>query len=218
MTERKRRNMSGVQGTTLRQEASKPDEGRVYVYTWPLQAVEIAGRCRDQYLDQLRYWVRLPVMMRLLDVYDNVEWLARNVCGTLSLERVKASVTLVDGLETKEEARERRHTVYESLLSRPWGFVPDKEKDDEGAPQLDVRLRPNEVFAFQCLLTWMQLHVFTRKIVKIIEGRDSSDEFFDVVHSTKDKLEYVVAGVTQVFVDRGGGREEWVMTSNNFFK
>lgn len=214
VTERKRRNMSGVEGTTLRQEASNPDEGRVYVYTWPLQAVEIAGRYRDQYVAQLRDWLRFPLMSKLSDVHDRVEWHALDVCKTLSLERVKASVTLVDGQETKEEARERRHTVYESLLSKPWGFAPDQDKDDEGVPQLEVRLRPNEAYAFQCLLTLLQFHLFMRKIVKMIERRDSSDSFFSLVHSTKDKLECVVAGVTQVFVERGGGREELVITSH----
>lgn len=213
VTERKRRNMSGVQGTTPRQEASDPDEGRGFVYTWPLQAVEIAGRCRDQYVAQLRDWLRFPLMLNLSDVHDRVEWHALGVSKTLSLERVKASVTLVDGLETKEEARERRHTVYESLLSKPWGFASDQDKDDEGVPQLEVRLQPNEVFAFQCLLTLLQFHVFTRKIVKVIEGRDNSDEFCKMVHSTKDELECVVAGVTQVFVDRGGGQHEVVITS-----
>ncbi|WZH50376.1 uncharacterized protein QYS62_011620 [Fusarium acuminatum] len=192
------------------------DESRVsHVYTWPLQAVEIAGRCRDQYVGQLRDWLRFPLLLRLSDVHDWVEWHALGVSKTLSLERAKAAVKLVDGQETGEEARTRRHTVYESLLSKPWGFVRQQERDDEGVPQLDVRLQPNEVSAFQCLLALMQFHVFLHEIEKIVEGLDSRHQFFKLVHSTMDRLKCVVDGMTEVFVERGGGREGSVMTSHS---
>jgi hypothetical protein len=200
---------------SAQQQLDRDESRGSHVYTWPRQAVEIAGRCRDQYLYQLRDWLRFPLLLRLSDVHDWVEWHALSVCKTLSLERVKACVKLVDGQETGEEARMRRHTVYESLLSKPWGFVPDQDKDDEGVPQLDVRLQPNEVFAFQCLLTLMQFHVFLHEIEKIVEGLDSRHPTFKSVHSTVGKLECVVDGVREVFVERGGGREESVITSHS---
>jgi hypothetical protein len=68
--------------------------------------------------------------------------------------------------------------------------------------------------SFQCLLTLMPFHVFLHEIVKIVEGLESRHSFFKLVHSTMDKLDYVVDGVTEVFVERGGGRDELVITSH----
>nr|CEG03779.1 unnamed protein product [Fusarium acuminatum CS5907] len=136
----------------------------------PLEAVEIAGQCRDQLTGQLRDWLCFPPLSFLFQVRFSAEQFVGEVCGTLRLERARASVTLVDKKETDEEARTRRKTVYESLVPKPWGFLTgQEEKDVGGVPVLRVRLRVDEVFGFQCLLMLIYFYVFVRKIIKMTE-------------------------------------------------
>src|SRR4051812_9262614 len=91
------------------------------ILVFPLEAVEIAGQCRDQLTGQLRDWFYFPPLSFLFQVRFSAEQFVNDVCGTLRLERARASVTLVDEKETDEEAQTRRKSVYESLVPKPWG-------------------------------------------------------------------------------------------------
>lgn len=180
----------------------------------PLEAVEIAGQCRDQLTGQLRDWLCFPPLSYLFQVRFSAEQFVKEVCGTLRLERARASVTLVDKRETDEEAQTRRKSVYESLVPKPWGFLTgQEEKDVGGIPVLQVKLRVNEVFGFQCLLMLMHFHVFVLKIIEMTEELGTSEACFDSVRISKNKLDCVLASVVQVFIERGGGQDEFVITS-----
>jgi hypothetical protein len=83
----------------------------------PLEAVEIAGQCRDQLTGQFRDWLCFPPLSYLFQVRFSAEQFVKDVCGTLRLERARASVTLVDKKETDEEAQTRGR-AYASLWYR----------------------------------------------------------------------------------------------------
>jgi hypothetical protein len=87
-----------------------------------------------------------------------------------------------------------------------------EEKDVGGIPVLKVKLRVNEVFGFQCLLI-MHFHVFVWKIIAMTEELGTSEPSFDSVRISKNKLDCVLASVLQVFIERGGGQDECVITS-----
>ncbi|KAH7169449.1 hypothetical protein DER46DRAFT_681159 [Fusarium sp. MPI-SDFR-AT-0072] len=113
----------------------------------PLEAVEIAGKCRDQLTGQLRDWLCFPPLSYLFQVRFSAEQFVKDVCGTLRLERARTSVTLVEKKETNEEAQTRRMRVYESLVPKPWGFLTgQEEKGVGGIPVMKVELQVNEVF------------------------------------------------------------------------
>ncbi|CVL08176.1 uncharacterized protein FMAN_14173 [Fusarium mangiferae] len=206
--------MSEAQGTAPRQEAFNPDQRSPHVYTWPSQAVDAVERCRGEYVAKLRDWlIGFPSMSALSEVHNRIESHASDVRDMLSLDRVKASVTLLEAPETEQEAQKRRKNVFKSLLDESYRPVTEKEKDDGGVPQLDVSLQPNEVLAFQCLLALVQSCSFIRQVEMAITGQESNEPFSKSVHGTREKLHRITAGVTIVFVDRGGRQEQPVIVS-----